>query len=276
MTGIAAIRNGLPKTTKDIAEQAFIMSSKSVMNKLVCLLCILVMHSGIAASEEQQPKTEGITADSDNTWKFKLRLGKFERQFSTSNDNNYGEWSGFIMVGKEFNKLWFATKGSAQHGEVNSSEFRLFYTRTIRPYIGIQLGWKRDTRPDPERDWLSVGVLGVLPGKIGADVSLFVGESGRQALRLEVAYKYWFSHNLSLTPDLEANFYSEDDPERSIGSGLSDLDLGLRLRYHVTKGVLPYVGLTWKGNFGKTADIIESRGEDTSDLRLMLGVTLQF
>ncbi|MBT8130383.1 MAG: copper resistance protein B [Gammaproteobacteria bacterium] len=252
------------------------MVDKPVVNKLVSLFCLLVMYSGFAVSEEKQAYTDDESADVHNEWKFRLRLNKFERQFSTENDESYGEWAGFIMLGKELDKFWLTTKGSTQSGEVDSSETRLFYSRTIKPYIAVIAGWRRDIKPDPERDWLNIGLLGVLPGKVGADVSLFFGESGRQALRLEVAYKYWLTDKLSLTPDLEANFYSEDDPQRSIGSGLSDLDLGLRLRYHVFKGVLPYAGLTWKGNFGKTADIIESRGEDPGDLRLMLGITLQY
>ena len=252
------------------------MGNKPVVKKLVCILCLLVMCSGFAVSAEKQAYTDDESADAQSEWKFRLRLNKFERQLSTDSDETYGEWAGFIMLGKELDKIWLTTKGSAQYGEVDSSEIRLFYSRTIKPYIAVMAGWRRDIEPDPERDWLNIGLLGVLPYKIGADVSLFVGESGRQALRLEVAYKYWFTRKLSLTPDLEANFYSEDDPQRSIGSGLSDLDLGLRLRYHVFRGVLPYAGLTWKGNFGKTADIIESRGEDPRDLRLMLGVTLQY
>ena len=252
------------------------MGDKSVVKKLVCLFCMLLIHSGFAVSAEKQTNTDDASADADSVWELKIRLNKFERQLSIDSDETHGEWAGFIMLGKEFNKFWLTTKGSTQVGEVNSSETRLFYSRTIKPYIAVIAGWRRDIEPDPERDWLSIGLLGVLPYKIGADVSLFVGESGRQALRLEVAYRYRFSHKLSLTPDLEANFYSEDDPQRSIGSGLSDLDLGLRLRYQVVKGVLPYAGLTWKGNFGRTADIIESRGEDPGDLRLMLGITLQY
>ena len=57
-----------------------------------------------------------------------------------------------------------------------------------------------------------------------------MGESSRLAARLEIAYQHWFTQKLSLTPYVEANFYSKDDPDRDIGSGLSDLDLGLRLR----------------------------------------------
>ena len=101
----------------------------------------------------------------------------------------------------------------------------------------MQLGWKRDFKPEPQRDWLGFGLLAVLSYKVGADASFFMGESGRLAARLEIAYQHWFTQKLSLTPDFEANFYSEDDPDRGIGSGLSDLDLGLRLRYQITKGV---------------------------------------
>ena len=249
------------------------MSNKRPLKSFFSLLCILLMQTAIA---EDEADSDAVSAGADSAWEFMFRLNKFERQVSTDSDKSYGEWGGFIMLGKEFNKFWLTTKGSTQSGEVDSSEVRLFYSRPVRPHIGVIFGWRRDIEPDPERDWLNIGLLGVLPYKVGADVSLFIGKSGRQALRLEVAYKHWFTHNLSLTPDLEANFYSKDDPQRSIGSGLSDLDLGLRLRYHVFKGVLPYAGLTWKGNFGRTADIIESRGEDTGDLRLVLGITLQY
>jgi copper resistance protein B len=169
----------------------------------------MVTYSGFAVSAEKQTYTDDASADADSEWEFKIRLNKFERQLSTDSDETYGEWAGFIRLGKEFNKFWLTTKGSTQVGEVDSSEIRVFYSRTIKPSIAVTAGWRRDVKPDPERDWLTIGLLGVLPYKIGADVSLFIGESGRQALRLEVAYKYWFTPKLSLTPDLEANFYSK-------------------------------------------------------------------
>ncbi len=245
-------------------------------NKIVYLVCVLTVYSSYAVAEEEKNKEEPpvANANTDDSWKYRVRIGKLERQFSTGDDEKYGEWAGFIAVGKDKNTFWLTTKGSIQRVETESAEIRLFYSRTIKPYIGVQLGWRRDLTPEPERDWLGFGLLGVMPYKIGADASLFVGESSRLAARLEIAYQHWFTQKLSLTPDVEANFYSKDDPDRGIGSGLSDLDLGLRLRYWITKVVSPYTGFTWKGNFGNTADMLESQGEDTSDLRIMLGVTL--
>ncbi len=246
------------------------------MKKFSTLLCALLLYSSyVVAEAENKEKSSGPMADKDDTWKYLIRIGKLERQFSTSGDNQYGEWAGLVSVGKDLNTFWLTAKGSTQHGDADSAEIRLFYSRTIKPYIGVQLGWRRDLKPEPELDWLGFGLLGVLPYKIGADASFFIGESSRLAARLEIAYQHWFTHKLSLTPDLEANFYSKDDPDRSIGSGLADLDLGLRLRYWITKGISPYTGFTWKGNFGNTADMLESEGEDTGDLRIMLGVTLR-
>jgi len=250
--------------------------NKIIVKKLVSICCVLIAHAGLAATEAEQKQAGDASTDVDSSWKYKVRLNKLERQFSTSDDGEYGEWAGFIMVGKERNKLWLSTKGSTQRGETDSAEIRFLYSRTIRPYIDLEAGWRRDLKPEPERDWLSIGLIVILPYKVGADASFFIGESGRMAARFEIAYKYRFTQKLSLTPDFEANFYSEDDPQRDIGSGLSDLDLGLRLRYQVIKGVLPYVGITWKGNFGNTADMLKSKGEDTGDLRLMLGLTLSY
>jgi len=139
------------------------------------LCCVLVMHPSFVAAEEQQGEAEAEPVDLDSSWKYHVRIGKLERQFSTSDDSDYGEWAGFIMVGKNLNTLWLTTKGSAQQGETDSAEIRLFYSRTIKPYIGAQLGWKRDHKPEPERDWLGFGLFGVLPTRLASmPVSLWV------------------------------------------------------------------------------------------------------
>ena len=239
-------------------------------------LISLLLPAVVFAADKVINETNASSEAQDRAWHYHVRLVKFERQFSTRDDQDYGEWAGFILATRSRDSLWFTTKGATQSGETDSSEVRLIYSRAVRPALELHVGWRRDLKPDPEREWLGFGLLSILPYKVGGDLSFFIGESGRFATRLEFAYKHSFTQRLSLSPDLEANFYNEDDPQRSIGSGLSDLDLGLRLRYRVIKGVSPYAGLTWKGNFGRTADIIESRGEDASDLRVMVGVTLSY
>ena len=252
------------------------MATTTANQKHVLLLCALLAWPLGAAPDKAQEATDSDAGAPGSGWSLRARLGKFERQSSTRDDNYYDEWAGFIRVSNQLDSFWVTSKGTTSAGETDSSEIRSFYSRRVSPYVDWHLGWKRDIKPDPERDWLGFGVLAILPFTVGADVSIFMGESGRTAARLEMAYQHRFTPRLSLTPDLEANFYGEDEPERDIGSGLSDLDLGLRLRYQVIKGVSPYTGVTWKGNFGRTADLLESRGEESDDLRVMMGITLAF
>ncbi|HEX4783021.1 MAG TPA: copper resistance protein B [Candidatus Sulfotelmatobacter sp.] len=44
------------------------------------------------------------------------------------------------------------------------------------------------------------------------------------------------------------NFYSENDRSRQIGSGLSDLDTGVRLRYEIKRKFAPYIGFAYSGS----------------------------
>jgi copper resistance protein B len=75
-------------------------------------------------------------------------------------------------------------------------------------------------------------------------------------------------------PEAELNFYSKGDPSRQIGSGLSDLDTGVRLRYEISRKVAPYVGFAYTGRFGNTARYSRQAGETTSDQRFVRASTL--
>jgi copper resistance protein B len=57
-----------------------------------------------------------------------------------------------------------------------------------------------------------------------------------------------------------------------VGSGASDLDAGLRLRYEVTRKFAPYVGVTYEKLFARTADFARSFGDRSDDLRLTIGI----
>ena len=45
---------------------------------------------------------------------------------------------------------------------------------------------------------------------------------------------------------VEADLYGKDDAPRGIGSGLSTVEAGLRLRYEFTRKFAPYIGAVWE------------------------------
>ena len=104
----------------------------------------------------------------------------------------------------------------------------------------------------------------------------FVGDSGRTALRLSGDYDLLITQRLVLQPEAELNFYGSDDPERLIGSGLSDLEIGLRLRYELSREFAPYLGVSWSKRFGESADLSQAAGAETDELSLVAGLRVWF
>jgi len=72
------------------------------------------------------------------------------------------------------------------------------------------------------------------------------------------------------------NFYTKSDPARDIGSGLAEIDAGLRLRYEITRKFAPYAGVTYLGKFGATADFARAAGHATDEVRFTLGLRAWF
>lgn len=183
---------------------------------------------------------------------------------------------GQFWIGRDLDKLWFKTEIERVDGATEEAELQALYSRAIAPYWDMQFGWRGDFRPKPERNWLSVGVQGLAPYFFEVDAALFVGESGRSAARLEAEYEFMFTQRLVLSPEIEINLYGKDDPAVGIGSGLSDIEAGLRLRYEIRREFAPYIGINWSRKFGNTADFAKADGEDIEDTQIVAGVRFWF
>jgi copper resistance protein B len=79
-----------------------------------------------------------------------------------------------------------------------------------------------------------------------------------------------------LQPQIEMNLYTKDDPARDVGSGLTELDVGLRLRYEITRKFAPYVGVSYLGQFGRTAESVRAAGGQSDQIRLVAGLRAWF
>lgn len=139
-----------------------------------------------------------------------------------------------------------------------------------------QLGLRSDSGGGPERRWLAAGVQGLAPYWFDVDVTAYLGEGGRTALRLSADYDILLTQKLILQPRVEASLYGQEDKEREIGSGLSSGSVGLRLRYELSRQIAPYIGVEWKGKYGATADLARSAGAPTEESQWVAGVRFWF
>ncbi len=185
-------------------------------------------------------------------------------------------WDAEAWAGRDLNKLWLKTDGEYRNGAVQEMELQALYSRAVAPFWDMQVGWRRDIRPRPERDWLVLGIKGLAPYYFDIDAAVFIGDSGRLAARLRVEYELLFTQRLILTPEIEVNIYSRNDPDLDIGSGLANIETGLRLRYEIRREFAPYVGLNWNHFYGQSADYIRSGDGGVDNVRLLAGVRLWF
>ncbi len=205
---------------------------------------------------------------------FKLMIDRAE--VSDPDGNSAFSWEAEAWLGKDLHKLWIKTEGerSAEEGTEEGS-LELLYSRAVAPYWDFQAGWRRDFEP-AGRDWLALGFKGLAPYLFEVDATAYLGESGRMALGLQAEYEYLFTQRLILTPETELKLYSRDDEAMGVGSGLSNLSFGLRLRYELRREFAPYIGVTWWRKFGNSADYAEAEGGRRTDTRFVVGIRAWF
>ena len=134
--------------------------------------------------------------------------------------------------------------------------------------------WRKD---DYEDRWSGVIALqGLAPYKFELDNSLYISEDGDVTFEIEAEYNLRITQRLVLQPRAEMGFAFQDIPERSIGAGVTDVKLDLRLRYEIKREFAPYIGIRSQFLVGETDNIAEARGEDSEQLFFLAGFRFAF
>jgi len=170
------------------------------------------------------------------------------------NDENTRVWEGNFWIGYDINKLYLYSEGEATSDGLESSQNELVYSRAISPFWDAQIGLAYDKNDDASKTWAEIAISGLAPYYFESRAALLVNGAGNVGLRLDAEYEALFTQKLILTPSLEADFYTKDDAKLGIGSGLSNIEAGLRLRYEIKREFAPYIGVTWEKTFGNTRD----------------------
>ena len=186
-------------------------------------------------------------------------------------------WEGEGWYGGDINRLTVKSEGEAVFGEgVESAELQLLYSRAIGPYFNAQAGVRQDLGQGPDRTYAVIGFEGLAPYWFETEGALFLSDKGDLLGRIEASYDQRITQKLILQPMSELNFAVQDIPESGIGSGLSDVELGLRLRYEIVREFAPYVGVEWARKVGDTARFARADGEDADSVSLVVGVKAWF
>ena len=176
--------------------------------------------------------------------------------------------------GRTFDRVVLKAEGEIEDREIKEARSELLWGHAIAAYWDTQLGVRYDSGEGPNRSWLAFGVQGLAPYSFEVEATAYLGDSGRSALRLDASYELLITQKLILQPRIEANIYGKRDPDRRLGSGLSDVSAALRLRYEFRRELAPYIGIEWVRKYGETEDLARAPSENANDTRFVAGLRL--
>lgn len=216
----------------------------------------------------------------DDPWltKVMVELESYHQQ-----GKNISEWEVDSWLGRDLTKFWFKTEGEYvdgfDRGGFEQVQVDIVYSWAVDRYWDSQLGVRHDFEPHLERNnrsWLVFGLYGIAPGFWRVDANFYMGEASSVQFNIELERELMLTQRWVLIPELEATFNGNTNRRYDEGAGLSAIEASLRLGYQLNPKVMSFVGMTGHQLFGASKNIIQSAGEDSGDMSLMVGIEFWF
>ena len=204
----------------------------------------------------------------------KLLIDQLETRIRNGRDGYSVNAEGWY--GGDIDKLWLKTEIEGEYGrKPEQAEFQVLWSHAIDPWFNLQTGVRLDARPDT-RGHLVLGVEGLAPYWIEVDAAAFLSDKGDITARIEAEHDMRVTQKLILQPRAELDFALQDIPRQRLGSGLSNGELGLRLRYEIVPQFAPYIGVNYERSFGATRRYRRLDGDDAGGWSLVAGIRAWF
>ncbi len=187
-------------------------------------------------------------------------------------------FDGEAWIGGDFNRLWLKAAGEQDtSGDDLEGSFSgdILYSRSVTPFWNFQTGMRVDhasgeggeTRPR-----LAVGFEGLARYWFEIEAFAFLGQDGDLTGSFEASYDVLLGQRLILEPEVQIAVASKAIPAFGLGSGFTQGEAGLRLRYEIVREFAPYIGWNWERTFGDTAGLARAAGGEVSESSLVLGL----
>ena len=198
-------------------------------------------------------------------------------EYQVHRGNNSYRWDAEAWFGGDINRLVIKSEGRGDfRGKTGEAEVQALYSRAIGPYFNLQGGVRYDLRPQPSRGYATIGIEGLAPYMFEVGAALFISDNGDVLARAEGYYDQRITQRLILQPRVELNFAAQNNPATGTGSGLSDIELGLRLRYEIKREFAPYFGVSYDSKIGNSARFARTNGERVSAASFVVGLRTWF
>ncbi len=157
---------------------------------------------------------------------------------------SHGGWDGSGWIGTDFDRFWWSTEGSATQDAVGSAEAIVLYGHYVRRFWDLVVGYRQDIEP-VRQGYLTFGMAGLAPYWFEVEALGFISHRGQPSARFEVESDLLLTQRVIMTLGGEVDWLFTDDERLGLGSGISDLELGVRTRFEIRRKFAPYVEALW-------------------------------
>ncbi len=235
----------------------------------------VVLAAGSAVADESGMSPQAMSDVMQMNDDARFGMLKFDQLEHPVAPGGNVSWDADAWYGGDFDKLWLRSEGEHSDGRLDARS-ELFWDHAFSSFWDWQLGARHDSGLGASRDWAAFGVQGLAPYRFEVEATGYASDQARTAFRLRTEYELLITQQLVLQPELETNFYGKSDRAREVGSGLSDAQFGLRLRYEMRREFAPYVGVVWTRRFGDAARFARDDGRSAHEAQLVAGVRFWF
>lgn len=184
--------------------------------------------------------------------------------------------------GGDYNRLWFKSEGQQDTAfkADYDVDFQLLYGRFIWKHYDIQVGGRMETQSfrggNVTRGLGVIGLQGLVPYNYEFESALFIDQTGALSARLSYTKDFLLTQRLILQGRFQTNLAIQRVEEFTTGSGLNNVEFGVRLRYEIRRKFAPYVGMSFDRSFAETATLVRQQGGDPSQVRFVAGLRIWF
>jgi copper resistance protein B len=199
-------------------------------------------------------------------------------EYRPARDSGDFRWDVEGWYGGDFNRIWFKSEGerdTALKADYDI-DFQLLYGRFLKKYYDLQAGVRVETQrfrgANVTRPHFVIGIEGLVPYRYEFETSLFISHQGDVSGRVTFTKDLLLTQRWILQGRVETHLAAQRVERFTTGTGLNNIEAGLRLRYEFRRKYGPYVGVSYDRSFFGTADLVRQDGGDPRQLRFVAGV----
>ncbi|MDC7684529.1 copper resistance protein B [Asticcacaulis sp. BYS171W] len=195
---------------------------------------------------------------------------RLETGYTWHDGKDVAQWDIDGWVGGDRHKLWLKGEGEGKNGDLS-----LLYSRNIATFWDAQIGVRQDIG-DSDHTYLRAGVSGLAPYFFETEMHVFVRDDGAVSARLRQSNDWLLTNRLIAEPSLAVDYNAREDRALGLGTGLTEAEVALQVRYEISRRFAPYVALSHTQKLGSTRDMAQMSDKPTQETVASIGIRWLF